>query len=207
VELPKRVVLEEWPEDGETMEFRLLFRGHLPSEDKADVEMKHNIRKQLHPQLREVWKGHPSMRGSFEPKKNGVSRVEEIAGDYSKCGFRFVPLIRKKDNACSLNIIILFRHEPYRAYNYGDLDNRIKTLVDGLRMPDQCSEVTGQSPSADEDPFFVLMDDDRVIYEFQVTTDQLFVPYKPEEEKYRDVFAVIGIRMTTVGRNPITYLS
>jgi len=205
VQLPKRI-LEPWPEGGETMEFRILFRGHLPSEDKATVEMKHNIRKQLHPQLREVWKGHPSLSGSFKPNKAGVSRVEEIARDYSKCNFRFVPLIRKKENACSLNILILFRHEPYRAYNAGDLDNRVKTLVDGLRMPDQCSEVTGQFPSGDENPFFVLMDDDRVIYEFQVTTDQLFA-HQEQNEAYRDVFAVIGIRMTTLGRNPIAYLS
>ncbi len=135
--------------------------------------------------------------------------MEAIANakDNSKCGFHFVPLIRKKENACSLNILILFRHEPYRAYNAGDLDNRVKTLVDGLRMPEQCSEVAGQLPSADEDPFFVLMDDDRVIYEFQVSTDQLFTPYNPGEENYRDVFAVIGVRMTTVGRNPIAYLS
>jgi hypothetical protein len=207
VQLPK-VVLEPWPEGGETMEFRLLFRGHLPSADKADVEMKHNIRKQLHPQLREVWMGHPSLKGSFEPGlKSGISIVDKIANDYSKCKFRFVPLVRKKENACSLNITILFRHEPYRAYNRGDLDNRVKTLVDGLRMPDQCSEVTGQLPSEDEDPFFVLMDDDIAIYEFRVTTDQLFVPYNPKVENYRDVFAVIGVRMTTVGRNPIAYLS
>lgn len=203
-----RVVLEPWPEGGETMEFRIIFRGHLPSENNATVEMKHNIRKQLHPQLREVWKGHPSLKGSFEPNKAGISRVDEIAKDNSKCDvFHFVPLVRKKENACSLNILILYRHEPYRAYNRGDLDNRVKTLVDGLRMPVQCTEVEGQFPSADEDPFFVLMDDDCTIYEFQVTTDQLFVPHKPEEENYRDVFAVIGVRMTTLGRNPIAYLS
>jgi hypothetical protein len=102
--LPYILVLESWPEDGEIVVFKLLFRGHLPSEDKATVEVKHNIRKQLHPQLREVWQGHPSLCGSFKTRKNGISRVEEIARDFSKCGFRFVPLIRKKENACSLNI-------------------------------------------------------------------------------------------------------
>ena len=194
------------------MEFRLLFRGHLPSEDKADVEDKHEIRKQLHSQLREVWRSHPNMRHSMEPRKpSGISKVEEVAQNYKRCGFRFVPLIREKENACSLNIVVLFRHEPYRAYNCGDLDNRIKTLVDGMRMPKQCSELPKDiSPSSDEDPFFVLMDDDKVIYEFQVTTDQLFLPFERDNkhgEAYRDVVALIGVRLTTVGRNPITYLS
>jgi hypothetical protein len=80
---------------------------------------------------------------------------------------------RDGHNRTLTNILILFRHQPYRAYNYGDLDNRVKTLVDGLRMPEQCSELPKDIVSSpDEDPFFVLMDDDRVIYEFRVTTDQ-----------------------------------
>lgn len=193
------------------MEFRLLFRGHLPSEDKARVEDKHEIRKQLHSQLQEVWRSHPVMRGAMKPDGSGLSEMEKIADRYNRCGFHFLPLIRENENACSLNIVILFRHEPYRAYNCGDLDNRIKTLVDGMRMPKQCTELPkGIVPSVDEDPFCVLMDDDKVIYEFQVTTDQSFLPFERDNkhgEAYRDVVALIGVRLTTVGRNPITYLS
>jgi hypothetical protein len=193
------------------MEFRLIFKGHLPPEDKADVKVKHDIRQQLHPQLREVWRSHPNMRNSMKPKgATGLSEMDEVAKNNTRFGFRFVPLIREVDNACSLNIVILFRHEPYRAWNHGDLDNRIKTLVDGMRMPKQGTELPKGSPSPDEDPFFVLMDDDKVIYEFQVTSDQLFLPFERNKEygeKYRDVVALIGIRLTTLGRNPITYLS
>ncbi len=63
-------------------------------------------------------------------------------------------------------------------------------------MPQQCSEVEGQQPEDNEDPFFVLLEDDKVIYELNVTTDRLFLP--PEEhEPERDVFAIIRVRTKT----------
>jgi len=207
-QLPKKV-LEQWPEGGEEMQFRLVFRGHLPSERRASVAVKHQIRRELHPQLKALWQQHPALKTAFDPNlshlNNGVSRVEQLANDYSRCGFRFVPLVKEKDFACSLDILLLFRQEPFRAFNRGDLDNRVKTLVDGLRMPDQCSEVEGQSPQNDENPFFVLMDNDRAIFEFQVTTDVLYLPPEPKEPE-RDVFATIGVRVTTSGGNPIAYM-
>ncbi len=69
MQLPYILVLEPWLEGIEIMEFKLLFTGHLPSEDKATVEVKHNIRKQLHPQLREVWQRHPSLGGFLRNQK------------------------------------------------------------------------------------------------------------------------------------------
>jgi hypothetical protein len=209
-QLPKRI-LEEWPEGGDEMEFRLVFRGNLPSERRATVDVKHRIRRELHPQLRMLWQQHPALRHLFEHvPKVGKSRIEQLGDDYAKCGFRFIPLVKKKEFACSLDILLLFRQEPFRAFNRGDLDNRVKTLIDGLRMPDQCSEVEDQSPSEDENPFFVLMDDDSSIFEFQVTTDRLFLPVEQKDEQKepeRNVLAIIRVRVTTFGGNPIAYIS
>lgn len=54
-------------------------------------------------------------------------------------------------------------------------------------MPQQCSEVEGQQLEDNEDPFFVLLEDDKVIYELT-----------PEEhEPERDVFAIIRVRTKT----------
>jgi hypothetical protein len=75
----------------------------------------------------------------------------------------------------------------------GDLDGRVKTLIDGLRLPQQLAEVPG-GPLEDEDPFFVLLEDDRLIYDFAVTTDRLLVPPEPDEP-YRDVVAIIGVHI------------
>ncbi len=140
------------------MEFRLLLRGNLPPDKRGTVPAKHAIRRELHPQLRILWQQHPTLRGSFEPQKakGGISRVEELAKQYSHSGFRFVPLIKTKDFACELDILLLRRQEPYRAFDpVGDLDGRVKTLIDGLRMPQLGQEIGENKPSEDEDPFFV----------------------------------------------------
>jgi hypothetical protein len=198
--------LEEWPKDGEEMEFRLVLRGHLPSARRAGVDAKHRIRRELHPQLRVLWRQHPALRSSQDRGPKSKSRIEELADNYAKCGFRFVPLIKWSDFACSLDILILHREDPARIFDsIGDLDNRVKTLLDGLRMPDQCSEVVGQVPTADENPFFVLMDDDKAVSNFHVTMDKLLMPPEPNEPD-RDAVAIISVKVATFA-GPIAYWS
>jgi hypothetical protein len=185
------------------MRFRLIFRGHLPSQVQGNVEEKHRIRQQLHPQLRELWNRHPALvRLGGSP-----GRINELAYQYEKWGFNFVPLVREENEmACSLNIVLMRRGEPHRVFDgTGDLDNRIKNLIDALCIPRQKSQLVvttkGGSksrellPSEDEDPFFCLMEDDRLVYDFKVETDRLLVP--AEQEPERDVFTLIEVRVVT----------
>ncbi len=173
-----------------------MLRGSLPPNKKGTVDVKHRIRKELHPQLRSLWKQHPMLKGRWTAEPGQRSLVEEHADDYTRCGFRFIPLVTV-DAACALDILILRREAPYQLLTAsGDIDGRVKTLLDGLRMPQQCSEVEGQAPSADEDPFFVLLEDDKVVYELNVTTDRLYTPPEPKEPQ-RDVVAVIRVRTRT----------
>lgn len=191
------------------MQFRLVLRGHLPPDKRGTVSVKHRIRRELHPQLRTLWQQHPSLRGAFLPQKHkgDISRVEELARHYSHSGFRFVPLVKKEHFACALDILLLRRQEPYRAFDpVGDLDGRVKTLIDGLRMPQVGQEVGENSPGADEDPFFCLMDDDSAIFDFQVTVDRLLVPAEPDEPE-RDIVAIVGVQVTTFAGHQIAYLS
>lgn len=69
-QLPVRRIFEEWPTDGETMEFRLMLTGKLPSNRRAGVDAKHRIRRELHPQLKMLWQQHPALHGLFDPDKN-----------------------------------------------------------------------------------------------------------------------------------------
>jgi hypothetical protein len=205
------VTLEKWPEGGEIMEFRLVLRGHLPPDKRGTVPVKHRIRQELHPQLRTLWQQHPALRGAFDPKMNlrqkGISRIEELAKDNDKFGFRFVPLVKKKDFACELDILLLRRQEPFRAFDpVGDLDGRVKTLIDGLRMPQEHQEVGDYKPMPDENPFFCLMDDDSAIFNFQVKVDRLLVPPEPQEPE-RDIVAIVGVRVTTFAGHQIAYFS
>jgi hypothetical protein len=55
----------------------------------------------------------------------------------------------------------------------GDLDGRVKTLFDALRVPDV--GVTEKHPQA-QDPTYCLMENDTLISGFQVTTARLLMP-------------------------------
>jgi hypothetical protein len=101
------------------------------------------------------------------------------------------------------------RKEPYQVFSgdeRGDLDNRVKTLIDGLRMPRQQSEINNMAPTADERPFFVLLEDDKVVYEFVVQADRLLGP-PPKDRAERDVVVIIGVHVTTNERYEIAVLS
>ena len=52
-------------------------------------------------------------------------------------GNRFVPLVSKAGGfTCSLDILFLRRDDPEGPIESGgDIDNRLKVLLDGLRMP------------------------------------------------------------------------
>jgi hypothetical protein len=59
----------------------------------------------------------------------------------------------------------------------GDLDNRIKTLVDALKIPEDTNTLPdGASPAADEDPLFCLLEDDSLITSLAIKSDRLLEP-------------------------------
>lgn len=123
-------------------------------------------------------------------------RYEILADNYARCGYRFLPLIGSEagDEACALDILFLRRDQPGDLVKHGgDIDNRMKVLLDSLRMPEDCSEVCGDSPTADEDPFFCLLKDDRLVTELKIVTDRLLVPVATDE-RINDVYLVIHVR-------------
>jgi hypothetical protein len=193
----------------ELMEFRLVYEGHLPS--TGSPKWKHRIRKQFHSQLSTLWHEHPALAHKWKKMpggavhdilrqarliKNipGINEVEMLARDFERCGFRFVPLVNKRfDLVCGLNILFLRRESPGALISQGgDIDNRIKTLFDALRVPKDGSEIEGQ-PDADENPFFCLLEDDLLITEFNVTTDRLLRPARSDE---KDTEVVLIIQVT-----------
>jgi hypothetical protein len=175
--------------------FRLIFKGHLPSGSSADSRKKekHAIRKEFHRQLVELWERNPSLR-----RRKGIytavgrTLIDETADNYARCGFRFVPLISRGNGlGCSLDILFLRRDEPGKVVSGGgDIDNRLKVLFDGLKMPTECNQVSGFAPEPGEDPFFCLMEDDSLITEVKITTDRLLLP-KASDEGKNDVMLII----------------
>ena len=135
--------------------------------------------------------------GMLQDRPDAKTWLEHIADNHIRCnGNRFVPLINETGGfTCNLNILFLRRDNPGNLIdNLGDIDNRIKVLFDGLRMPRDVKELGGYSIDPDENPFFCLLEDDKLITGVTVTTDRLIIPRRPDED-IGDVLLVIHVTM------------
>jgi hypothetical protein len=195
------------------VEFKLLYSGQLRAATGSNsrVEEKCLIRQQLHPQLKQLWRTHPilvmmangNMQVPNAPLGTYQKVIEGTANKYARCGYRFIPLISEEMSlSCSLDILFLRRDYPGGVVaSGGDIDNRLKTLLDALRMPNNCGELGGNTPGADEDPFYVLLEDDSLITRVTLATDRLLLP-EVGAEHVHDVRLVIGVTVNVVS---VTY--
>jgi hypothetical protein len=188
-----------------TYEGPLKASGRDPEDGQRDrmAEHKQTIRKRFHAQLKQLWKtnkflseyridpaawasksavpanqiGSPGFWGGG-PMPKTVPLSEAIANLYRENNYRFVPLVREDFSLlCSLDILFLRRDFPQGVISAGDLDNRIKTLIDALRKPHNANELRGnESPGPDEDPFYCLLQDDDLVTGLSVQTDMLLSP-------------------------------
>jgi hypothetical protein len=123
---------------------------------------------------------------------------EVLAQKFACGGFRFVPLVTQQLTLlCGIDILFLRPDSPGAVLNSGDLDNRLKTLFDALRMPTS-NEINGNLvPQPDEDPFYCLLEDDRLITKVTVETDLLLQPVVAKSNLYNpnDARLVITVRL------------
>ncbi len=176
------------------MEFRLVYKGLLPSQKSggggARNQEKHQIRLAMHEQLKLLWREHPLLKGWFNRvslDRDARTHIDELGDKFQKCKFRFLPLVNNVSGlACSLDILFLRRDPPGTPIiSGGDMDNRLKVLLDGLKMPRECGQIPSkwkQDPT--HDPLFCLMEDDNLITEIKVTSDRLLVPLGKDEHRH-----------------------
>jgi hypothetical protein len=204
------------------MRFRLTYDGTLRASGNSSgrLQDKWSIRNAVHPQLDELWATDPKMTHAREaanvPRKGGYFHVENANIDEPTPvrkydpeefknlfepivvgGHQFMPLIRKSVGlACSLDIIFMRKGEIGSLVSQdGDLDNRIKTLFDGLRMP--LPSEMGSHPPAEE-PFHCLLEDDALITGFQVDTDRLLT--KPDSDIHEVRLVIdVSVRVMRAG--------
>jgi hypothetical protein len=200
----QHLALAAWPseERGAEVEFRLVYSGPLPAagRDTTRNKEKHLIRRVLSGQLKTLWETDPNLIGVTHHIEAAVragytdTPTQSAYAPFTRCGRRFIPLVRSsRDRACALEILFLRRDYPGSVIQSGgDLDNRLKVLFDALRMPSHDSEVSG-NPADDPDPFYCVMEDDRLIVDVRVTTDRLLLPTNAEEHR-NDVHLVICVR-------------
>jgi hypothetical protein len=191
--VPERRVLRWDPfiePNGGRMEFRLTYAGpllahkdgHRARERSLHV---HDLRKEFHKQLKVLWAEHPILR---QVNKNGAT-MELYVGSgapplneiFQHDGFNWLPMVTDANGLiCKVDVLMLRHGQPGQVLY--DVDNRLKTLFDALRKakgPQELGAGTtrGQMvPGPDEDPFYVLLEDDRLITHLAVTTDTLLEP-------------------------------
>jgi hypothetical protein len=177
--------------------FSLTYDGPLKAaasqSDKRRLE-KQQIRCALHLQLMQLWKSKDVLheqflagriiKGGQEPYP--ITKVELIPQAFVRGEFNLFPIVRKDLHlVCDLDILFLRREEPGELIvSGGDLDNRIKTLFDALRVPTDDNEVRGYKPAACEQPVFLcLTEDDKLITGFRISTDRLLEPAACEAQQ------------------------
>ena len=203
------------------MRFRLTYTGPVRSTQRDAIgdqrdpgaAHKHEIRRAFHAQLKHLWAINRFLRekklditrpdistrpihdtGSYwgNPLNKEVPLAEYIASRYSEFGYRFVPLVCEDFSLlCSLHILFLRRDFPGSVITAGDIDNRLKTVIDALRRPRLPQELVGnETPKQDENPFFVLLEDDKQVTHFEVETDTLLDPPTADNAHARLIITV-----------------
>ena len=202
-------------------ELRATQRDPVPGQTIPLASHKHAIRRVFHRQLKHLWatdrflsryRIHPdnpnlgeqphaaadAMYGMWAPEDEELQPlVEVLASRHNWFGYRFVPLVTSYFNLlCSLDVLFLRHDIPGSAIQAGDIDNRIKTLIDALRLPKHENELTAgdEQPGEGEDPFFCLLEDDNQVSSFAVETDTLLDP--PDgPDAHRSVKLVVTVEL------------
>jgi hypothetical protein len=166
------------------MEFGLLFEGEIRPRQRAKLADIHSIRQQLHPQLKELW-DHPPLVHVRDWLRLPTKRHPHYALLEQRGTKIYAPLITKRGHLLGELDIILLRQQPpgQLISEGGDIDNRLKTLFDALRVP-SLSEIQGLGTATvdDEEPFHCLFQDDSLITSVNVETDRLLRPARREHE-------------------------
>lgn len=193
------------------MRFRITYSGGLKSSNKPRREEKIAVRAHIHPQLVELRRTHPALRGVGLVHRSSTQVFKRAPGQpvtveqpvFVKEGQKaptlatvepmfvdrrpYIPLVRNSLHlTCSIDILFLRKDSPgllVRDGNTADLDNRLKTLFDDLRMPVSGEVTMPVDPLADFAPVQCLLENDNLIIDFNVKTDRLLTnPGSAESE-------------------------
>lgn len=194
------------PSEGEHLEFRLRYEGPLratqndplpgSSQTTKHHQLKHDIRRVFHCQLRDQWRRDPTLHenqssaGTPKPYHiNTLAEANQIAP------WKFVPLVTEElELICGIDLLILRKdHRKGRLFGRtGDIDNRVKTILDALRMPNAHDGYHSLIVQDGEDPFFCLLEDDKLVTNLSVESGDLLNAPNDSDLAY----AVVSVKVT-----------
>jgi hypothetical protein len=178
------------------MQFRLLYEGPIAPGQRINVADIHDIRMKLHPQLKALWERMPlsELSTSFLQETGGGPGGRGIPILERKNDVLFAPLITQRNHlACELTVTLLRQQSPGQLLGEGgDIDNRLKTLLDALRMPNTAEAQQAKIDTrGDNDPIHCLLQDDALVRKVSVETDWLLRPAADP----LDLVAIIQVRV------------
>ena len=116
------------------MRFRLLYEGPLRGNRRRSEE-KDRIRLVFSRQLQQLWTDYLPLSSLRREAEHYSAR--EVGGRF------FLPMaIKSLTFRCEVDILILSPSRDLGIIRNADIDNRVKTLIDALRLPTQRSEVS-----------------------------------------------------------------
>jgi hypothetical protein len=199
------------------MRFHLVYSGALrasaSSSKPQDVAA---IRRELSPQIENLWKTHHALQmlaatGAIPLTgtvfaSNVPMTARQMAqskpSHYRDCltamavgEKQYFPLVRKSlDLNCELQILFLRQQDPGDLISQGgDIDNRVKTLLDALRLPSK--EEQDRAGLFEEPVLYCLMESDTLVSRLDVDTDRLLFP---QSDRPNEVHLVIQVKLNVL---------
>ena len=173
------------------MKFTLHYRGSLKSNGKP--KDKQELRRRFHPQLKDLW-CRPPLKDQREllNKDYPLNVLKEVEGR------TFASIINAKHHLiATLNVTLLRPEDPGKIVTLGgDIDNRLKTLLDALAIPQPNQIPKNDSPQETEAPFHCLLEDDSLVTGLTVTVDRLLGRDDDSDGDSSEVLMLIGVEVS-----------
>lgn len=150
------------------MKFKLLYFGDILINPKKRAQHIADIRMQFHPQLKKLVEHRPwtNLTQYMMPGATKSPVTTRHVG-----GLDWNPIITPNLNLLA-ELDIQMMHPEIVGVPHSDIDNRLKTLFDGLRCPQNEHEI-GQNTPRDIGPIYTLLDDDHLITRTTINTSHL----------------------------------
>jgi hypothetical protein len=122
----------------------------------------------------------------------------DLCEPIQKHGAWFRPLVRESYALhCGLKIIFLRKEQPGKVYQGGDIDGRIKTLLDALTMPQHVEQILEKTPQTE--PIYCLLEEDSLVSGLQVESERLLTDQERPADYVRLLIEVdVRVRQATI---------
>ena len=153
------------------MKFKLMYYGDILTNPKKRAQHIADIRMQFHPQLKKLVTFQPwnNLTKFMMPDATKSPIITRHIG-----GIDWNPIITPNLKMIA-ELDILLMHPEIVGVPHSDIDNRVKTILDGLRCPQNEHEI-GQNTPRDAGPIYTLLDDDHLVTRLTVNTSHLLSP-------------------------------